>query len=845
MANSRHVNPRFENRVARAPYNFVPLPERAITDRLVAEPGAPIVRPALPQDRYIVADTESKPVYSGNFECVLTTETLIYIRGLLTDANAKKDITSKNVSDFFSLDGGKTPRIPGSSLRGLFRSLVEIASFSKISDVTPNKQVYRAVDTSSLGVQYRARVMDEVEKNNFVPRVQGGYMRIKEGQWYIQPAREINGTTWCRIGHSFTPPDLSSWPPPETIAKQVVADAEAIKVYNARTVYIQPGPFQYQDVRGGFLRIKYARALRASAKPGPGLEPCAWAESGKMLSKRSEAVIYPPDLNKTWLPLRWDEDLQGNVLSEEDLKNGLEVAKYIRLDLEYRDQLTDQQATILGNPELEKQGEAASLRRDMRGVLRDFQPVFYLVENGKLIFFGHTQMLRLPYLYTPQNLVPEQMRDPEFLTLDLTQAIFGYVGKKIVNKEGPSKTESRAGRVFFSDAEYAGNLAEPLEAVITPKVLSTPKPTTFQHYLEQDQPDNAAELLNFDNPRTHIRGHKLYWQRGNSRVNDIQETDPGKLRHRSQYTSIQPARAGAQFKFILRFENLRQVELGVLAWALRVAGDAQYRLKLGMGKPLGMGTVKIGSSLNLDDRSRRYQNLFDETGWAVAQKPVLESERVQRIAIEAFESWVLSDPVINPNKLTSLAALPRIQDLLTLLAWPGPDREQTRYMEIERVDRQTRSGKTNEYRGRPVLPSPKFVVMSGTERAKYIKGQVAPETQPSQSRNAPRPQMPAVSRPVAPILPPLPEVREEVSKEAQEAAAALRSREISEGDVLQVKVIRITGNAYECSLGEEIKTTGNLLRDERSGLKVGDIIKVKVKRIAFTGTAILTIKGVK
>ena len=44
------------------------------------------------------------------------------------------------------------------------------------------------------------------------------------------------------------------------------------------------------------------------------------------------------------------------------------------------------------------------------------------------------------------------------------------------------------------------------------KILSNPKPTTFQHYLEQKS--NAPNQLNHWNCKeAKIRGYKLYWHR--------------------------------------------------------------------------------------------------------------------------------------------------------------------------------------------------------------------------------------------------------------------------------------------------------------------------------------------
>jgi hypothetical protein len=52
----------------------------------------------------------------------------------------------------------------------------------------------------------------------------------------------------------------------------------------------------------------------------------------------------------------------------------------------------------------------------------------------------------------------------------------------------------------------------------------------------------------------------------------------------------------------------------------------------------------------------------------------------------------------------------RIKELLTILQWPGikqdQDEKPTRYMEIERPSKNSKSGKINEYKNRNTLPSP-------------------------------------------------------------------------------------------------------------------------------------------
>jgi hypothetical protein len=66
----------------------------------------------------------------------------------------------------------------------------------------------------------------------------------------------------------------------------------------------------------------------------------------------------------------------------------------------------------------------------------------------------------------------------------------------------------------------------------------------------------------------------------------------------------------------------------------------------------------------------------------------------------------LNEDVPSEKKLKRFTESRRILALLTMLQWPGPDKQWTRYMEIEHSDSRAPRGKVNEYKERPVLPSP-------------------------------------------------------------------------------------------------------------------------------------------
>src|SRR5690606_10816842 len=149
---------------------------------------------------------------------------------------------------------------------------------------------------------------------------------------------------------------------------------------------------------------------------------------------------------------------------------------------------------------------------------------------------------------------------------------------------------------------------------ITPKVLASPKPTTFQHYLVQPEPNfypsdrskPETRLLDYDSPldgQTTIRGYKFYWHKGSVELKEIEHNGNSKG---NVLTKIHPLKEGVKFKFRIYFDNLNEIELGALTWVLNIASDENIRLKIGMAKPLGFGAIKIHAILNTSNPSERY-----------------------------------------------------------------------------------------------------------------------------------------------------------------------------------------------------------------------------------------------
>lgn len=730
---------------ASAPYSFVPLPEKVVT---------------------AVADAEKLPDHStfaygdytrsGYLDVTLTTLSPLYIRAPLTQAEFQRQEDGepehtpyadkvKNKPVFFYTSDQNNPVIPGSSLRGMLRALVDIVSYGKVSWVTDKKLFLRTVDDTAVGMEYNRRMVEPMghvhppsgtSAPGFRSRVRGGFFRIRrDGTFAIEECvvarvetrdvlaafglahrREIYelGGRSLTTSNDRNPNQTPSWSYQHCDIWADVAPADTDNFFPAQR---RPtGRLRHPDL---YLRFRWVTNL--ATKPASGKTKGKLVLTGHMEFKHL-AFMFVPVAKPKILDV-------PNDPSENDPNKRL-VERF-----HDDDQMTRWQTQAFPD------GCPTGAQRQRNGYLRDGEPVFFLADKGgngdSVVFFGRAQMFRLPYTQRPLDLVPPELRRPE--DIDYADALFGFVrtGDEIKDtvrrglpepKQG-TKGRAYAGRVFVTDATLAAGPKDIWlsKQPITPRILASPKPTAFQHYLVQGS-DDRRQLKHYDSKpleETVIRGHKLYWHQGDRKEADIKEADPNWLKpngevkdNSTQHTRFRPLDKGVHFTFRVYFENLSERELGALCWALHPLGDQakEYRHSLGMGKPLGMGAVKLEASLHLIDRPQRYAKLFNDKGdWETGdnEKGVAKNLK-DRSTLEgltsAFEKQILDK--LNPQPpCDRLCGLKRIAMLLKLMEWPGcpPEPEQglflsdqqrpnTRYMVLG-------SG-NNEYRNRPVLPTP-------------------------------------------------------------------------------------------------------------------------------------------
>lgn len=647
---------------AQAPYNFVPVNSKVVKAKnqesgiVISESSdGQLKYPEIPSfDRY------HEGLYTGHIDLNIEALSPLYIRDAYNKDEEKRVVEAKaggdkwENPDFFSPGG--IPKIPGSSLRGMVRNLVEIVSYSQMEFVDDTTLYYRSVADECKSIrEHYFDTMGQRGRNQSNPgyKFKAGYLQRDNNGYKIIPAKEIAGKQYERISP----------------AKQLA--------------------FSFDWQADG---------------------PCA----GSCITVSGPA---PNGKNKDWLIYPVDNEVQPIKIMPWDLES-------YRNDINRYKDNNEKEKAEKRDGDLLRWLEVGEEKEDSEKMV----PCFYIEwqdeKQKQHVSFGHTAYFRLPYrLSIKKHLPPAHQRDNE--VLDFAKAIFGDADKF-------------AGRVFFEDAKIDSCHQDKVTGkVVSPKILSNPKPTTFQHYLKQGN-RTKDNLFHWDDKDAPLSGYKLYWHRktpqsgdhGFGRLSDPGDRYNGKTpqsgdhgweatpeeveKAKTQYTKIKPINTGATFSGRIRFENLSDIELGALLFVLDLPEGCAH--KIGMGKPLGLGSIKIQPTLVLSNRKERYQKLFDNNRWYLSED---EENEMQDFKNE-FAGYMLCQlgktEIDDPYK--TYWHYDRIKDLGTMLDTSHAELEtwtiDTEYMRI--IPEQ----KINDFKERRVLPVPQQVVDSAR---KWSKGE--------------------------------------------------------------------------------------------------------------------------
>ncbi|MFZ7111987.1 MAG: TIGR03986 family CRISPR-associated RAMP protein [Desulfatiglandales bacterium] len=276
---------------------------------------------------------------------------------------------------------------------------------------------------------------------------------------------------------------------------------------------------------------------------------------------------------------------------------------------------------------------------------------------------GYAQIFPFVSPFTLQDKIPASHQPCQSGAVCPACRLFGFVGD--------SEGASCSGRLRFRDSKYVG---EPVFETLHLKELSSPKPSCSPFYLspspaeipdtrevrrlmdailqgaeevtgltERESGFNALndylESLDYGNAESRGRGRKFYLHHGNSfQVQSAMESNPdGDGRDRRATVEALCPSPEKHFHLTVDFQNLQCWELGLLllSTTLDFGGDEPRSLahKLGRGRPLGLGSVKV----KLEKvRLQESKSLF--TDWA---KGFNTLEVIENNQVELLEFMIL------------------------------------------------------------------------------------------------------------------------------------------------------------------------------------------------------------
>lgn len=590
-----------------APYNFVPLARHVCK---ACELGLTV-----PPSQ----DEPEDGALGGTIDMTLTCDTPVLVNwGPERDQGVKA----------FGRTPDDIPAIPGSTLRGMVRGVLEIAGFGKMALAddarTSVRDLYAPLD-------YGKRISVRNQDGAFRPLSTAGWLRMENGAITITPC------DFARVEHS----ELQTQSPGFHGRVRQRADNPLAQVVEDEFV-------QRPEIGPPRRGLDYAMQVEDTPSSHP-------HRDGKLLFYR--ACRFPAPVAKAGYSVR-----QGRLVFT-GMPSDRKHMEFFFFDPAPHRVVRVPDEVWRGFLDVhERQEKVSDTWKWRKAALGRGEaiPVFYLTgDNGKITHLGLAMMFKLPADTSIGQMIKHSSpdhRNPQ--VVDLAEAIFGRL------ESGKGKGDGWRGRVSFGWAlAVAGTWRE--DETPTPAILARPKPGYAPAYVRQRdfQSDKGTELLRVgtrpngdpdranyrsymawdpsgkDPVKEEIRGWKRYPVRGQPHVPP--PTVEGDSVSRLRPLRPAPGRA-ITFTFRLRYHNLHPVELGALLWAALWGGGEELRHAVGMGRPFGWGRARVAAAL--DETQRKAMGGFVEKMEAWARQKGIAGGWADSVQVRQLKA--MADPRI-------------------------------------------------------------------------------------------------------------------------------------------------------------------------------------------------------
>lgn len=484
-----------------APFNFVPLSEE-------------VFFPEWAED--VSHDVPFEDAQSGTIDITMTAKSPIFVRD---GAEETKFCNHKG-----------TQYIPGSSVKGMVRSVLEIMSFSKLDTASYNDDTYAVRDLSKADNFY----MTEMKKPTSC-----GWLSKKDGKYIIEDCGEAGRIRHEEIDKAF--PGIG------------FAQKFKVRAFNAQDNTQKTSEYKYEILGNTHQSIEVGELYKSKTNAKyDERQFCNYQSGGR---KGTLVVTGQPTPRKDTGKMG---DGKGYEFVFFSVKKELKVSEEVMnnfLFAYFDERSTEPKESPDWKYWKEKMNQGEKV------------PVFFQKKGSEVAHFGLSFLYKLPYTNSVKAGVPPLHNDTR---KDLAQTMFGYIGKN----------EALKGRIQFSHFKATQNIQELKKRT---EILGTPRASYYPIYVRQYNTDFKTFMGAFN-----IAGRKRYPVHKGSKV--VQTTDTG---NENVGTTFAPLREGVVFNGKVRYHNLKKAELGALLSALTFHNTESCFHSIGLAKPLGYGKVSV------------------------------------------------------------------------------------------------------------------------------------------------------------------------------------------------------------------------------------------------------------
>ena len=511
-----------------SPYRFVPLNEVVVPSSVVSD------------------DLSVGDPHPEHLEAKITVDWVPETPFLIGEAKGN------NLVEPFQLGDEGPYAIPGASLKGMLRSVMEIVCYGRLTQVNGHHR-YGLRDFEH--PQYKKRILDGNE-------VMAGWLIERNGKVFIEES------DYHKVDMDTILPFTFDWP--KYSLREKYEHVKRVEIDNGEMIVDFTTPERFSFVEDGAVIAKMDKDGEHE-----GIPVFSGSVTGPGATRKYEYIFVEKE-------------------NPQEVELDLEIFEIFKIN-----------HSKPGKKSREPQGSWATLYPTWDKNKRI--PIFYsgdLQKQSPADFcFGLTRLFKIPHAYSVDEILRREGAGAHFRwpasRPDIVEALFGFVYEDNDRPELADR-DMQKGRIAFGFAvckERNGITQRP----DLPTVMMGPRASFSPYYL-------AGKHLDYSDIEARLAGRKRYPVRYPQEMLNAAEpsirtklagtANGANFEMQSRLSYLLPS-SKLVFSGDIRLRNVHPVELGAVLWTISLGNidleKNNYRHNLGRGKPFGMGQIRVAN----------------------------------------------------------------------------------------------------------------------------------------------------------------------------------------------------------------------------------------------------------